>query len=57
MEGLEYVSIYLDNLLVLSRGSFEEHLQDVKRVLLRLKNVGWKVNVKNLNSEEQKLIT
>ena len=28
-EGLEYVRTYLDDLLVLSLGSFEEHLQDV----------------------------
>ena len=47
MEGLEYARTYLDNLLVLSRGSFEEHLQDVERVLLRLKNLGLKDNVKN----------
>ena len=57
MEGLEYARTYLDGLLVLSRGSFEEHLQDVERVLLFLKNVGLKVHVTKLISEEQKLIT
>ena len=57
MKGLEYACTYLDYLLVLSRNSFEKNLQDVERVLLTFKNVGLKVNVKNLNLEEQNLIT
>ena len=57
IKGLEYVRNYLDNLLVLSLGSFEEHLQDIEWVLLHLKNVGLKLNIKNLILEEQKLVT
>jgi len=44
MEGLEYVRAYIDDLLIISKGSYEEHLQDVSRVLGRLQAAGLKVN-------------
>ena len=51
IEGLAYARTYLDDLLVLSQGSFEEYLQDIELVLLRLKNVSLKPIVKTSNFE------
>ena len=39
MAGLEFVRIYLDDLLILSGGSFESHLESLEKVLLRLSAV------------------
>ena len=33
MEGIEGVLVYIDNLLVITRGTYEEHLEVVQRVL------------------------
>ena len=46
MMSLEYARTYLDNLLVISNGSFEDHLDKLKVVLQRLSNAGFKVNAK-----------
>jgi RNase H-like domain found in reverse transcriptase/Reverse transcriptase (RNA-dependent DNA polymerase)/Integrase zinc binding domain len=46
MDGLEYVRTYLDDLLILTKGTFEEHLENVTEVLKRLQKAGLKVNVK-----------
>ena len=32
MTGLEFARAYLDNLLVISKGTFEEHLDDIEKV-------------------------
>ena len=44
MEGLEFARTYLDDLLCLSKGNFNEHLNDVERVLIRLQKANLKVN-------------
>ena len=44
MEGLEFARTYLDDLLCLSKGNFNEHLKDVERVLIRLQKANLKVN-------------
>ena len=44
MQSLEYVCNYLDDLLVNSNGTFEEHLQQLGRVLHRLCRAGLKIN-------------
>ena len=44
MSGLEFVRTYLDDLLIISNSSFEDHLQQLKVVLQRLRRVGLKVN-------------
>jgi hypothetical protein len=44
MEGLEYVRAYIDDLLVITRGSLEDHLEKLREVLRRLRNAGFKVN-------------
>ena len=44
MDGLEFVRTYIDDLLVLTKGSFEDHLEKLERVLQRLRNAGLRVN-------------
>ena len=45
MSKLEDIRTYLDDLLVLSTGSFQEHLQKLSTVLDKLKNAGLKVQM------------
>ena len=44
MESLEYVRAYIDDLLVITRGTLEDHLEKLREVLRRLRDVGLKVN-------------
>ncbi len=44
MEALEYVRAYIDDLLVITRGTLEDHLEKLREVLRRLCGVGLKVN-------------
>ncbi len=45
MEALEYVRAYIDDLLVITRGSLEDHLEKLReQVLRRLRGAGLKVN-------------
>ena len=44
MIGLEFARAYIDNLLVITTGSFSEHLDDLEEVLSRLSESGLKVN-------------
>jgi hypothetical protein len=44
METLEYVQAYIDDLLCITRGSLEDHLDKLEEVLKRLHDVGLKVN-------------
>ncbi len=44
MEALEYVRAYIDDLLVITRGTLEDHLPKLEEVLKRLHEVGLKVN-------------
>jgi Reverse transcriptase (RNA-dependent DNA polymerase) len=43
-DGLEFVRTYIDDLLCLTKGSFEDHLEKLERVLHRLQEAGLKVN-------------
>jgi len=45
METLEYVRVYIDDLLLITKSTFEDHLVIVKQVLLRLQEAGLRVNV------------
>ena len=45
MEGLEFVHMYLNDLLIISSGSFDEHLRQLDTVLSRLRTAGLKINV------------
>jgi hypothetical protein len=44
METLEYVRAYIDDLLCITRGTLEDHLDKLEEVLRRLSNAGLKVN-------------
>ena len=46
MAGLEFVRAYIDDLLVISKGNWEDHLDKLETVLERLKQAGLKVNAK-----------
>jgi hypothetical protein len=41
---LEYVRAYIDNLLVIIKGSLDDHLDTLKQVFVRLRNAGLKIN-------------
>ena len=45
MPGLDFARAYIDDLLVLSIGTFEDHLEKVEVVLTRLLEAGFKVNI------------
>jgi hypothetical protein len=44
MATLEYVRAYIDNLLVITKGSLDDHLDKLKKVLVRLHNAELKIN-------------
>ena len=46
MSGLEFVRAYIDDLSVISKGNWEDHLDKLETVLERLKQAGLKVNAK-----------
>jgi hypothetical protein len=46
MQRLEYVQTYKEDLLVITHGSFEDHLEKLSVVLTRLRQAGLKVNAK-----------
>ena len=45
MEGLEFARAYIDDVLVISKQSFEEHLENLEQVLTCLAETGLKVNI------------
>ena len=46
MTDLEFVRTYIDDLLCLTKGTFEDHLEKLERVLIRVQRAGLKVNAK-----------
>ncbi len=44
MASLKFVQAYMDNLLTITRGILDEHLQKMETVLTRLRDAGLKVN-------------
>ena len=53
--GLEYVRAYIDDLLIISNGNFEDYLNKVKIVLNKLKAAGFKINTDKLAFVRNKL--
>ena len=41
---LEYVRAYIDDLLIISKGTYEDHLEKLEEVFKRLQDAGVKVN-------------
>ena len=52
---LDYASTYLDDILITSNGSFNDHLQKVDEVLNRLERAGFRANVRKCFFAEQQL--
>ena len=46
MAGLEFVRAYIDDLLIISKTTWDDHLTKLETVLKRLKKAGLKVNAK-----------
>ena len=47
METLDYVRTYLDDLLIIAKSSFDNHLTQIETVLCRLRDAGLCVNAAN----------
>jgi len=47
MEDLEFVRAYIDDLLIITNGTYEDHMVKLDSVLTRLRDAGLKVNLKN----------
>ena len=52
--GLEYVRTYIDDLLVISNKSLDDHTLKLDNVLSRLKSAGFKVNANEKSFIRQK---
>ncbi len=49
MATLEFVQTYLDDLLIITKGSLEDHLEKLSMVLTRLQDAGLKINANKSN--------
>ena len=45
MSGLEFARAYIDDLLIIGQGTFEEHLDQIEQVMTRLSQAGLKINI------------
>jgi hypothetical protein len=45
MESLYWVKVYIDDLLSITKGTFEDHLERLREVLQRLQKAGLRVNI------------
>ena len=57
MVGLEFARAYLDDLLFITKGDFNEHLVQLEQALTRLSEAGLKINVSKSFSVRQNLST
>ena len=48
MTTLEFVQTYLDDLLCITKGNLEDHLQRLRDILIRLQDAGLKINADKL---------
>ena len=48
MASLEYVRAYIDDLLIITRGTLDDHIEKIEIVLARLRDAGLKVNAAKL---------
>ena len=53
--GLEYFRAYDDDLLIISNGNFEDHINILKIVLTKLKAAGFKINTEKSYFTKDKL--
>ena len=52
---LEYTCTYIDDILITSTGSFDEHMEQLNEVLKRLEQVGFRANVRKCYFAEAEL--
>ena len=45
MEERDYVLVYIDDSLIITKDNFDDHLKNLREVLLRLREKGIKLNV------------
>jgi hypothetical protein len=57
MASLEYVRAYIDDLLIITRGTLDDHIEKIEIVLARLRDAGLKVNAAKLFFCTQVVIT
>jgi hypothetical protein len=57
MASLEFVQTYIDNLLIIMRGTLDEHLQETETVLTSLRDAGLKIMQLRHRSVHMKLNT
>ena len=43
-DGLVFVQMHIDDLLCLTKGTFEDHVEKLERILFRLRKAGLKIN-------------
>ena len=53
--GFEYVRAYIDDLLIITKGDLEDHLEKVEQVLHKLQEKGLKVNANKCSFAQDKL--
>ena len=54
MESLDFVRVYIDDLLTITKGNFEDHLAKLRQVLVRLQKANLRVNAtKSSFAQEQ----
>ena len=53
--GFKYVRAYIDDLLIITKGNLEDHLEKVKQVLHKLQEKGLKVNTNKCSFVQDKL--
>jgi hypothetical protein len=44
MATFKYIRAYIDNILVITKGSLDDHLDKLKQVFIRLRDAGLKIN-------------
>ena len=49
LDGLDTVRVYIDDILHVTKGSWEEHLTGLDEVFARLRSAGLKINAKKSN--------
>jgi hypothetical protein len=48
MDGLDYVQAYLDNILIVTKNTYEDHISKLDTVLQKLHAVKLKVNIEKV---------
>jgi hypothetical protein len=55
LDGLDAVRVYIDDILHVTKGTWEDHLEGLEEVFCRLQNTGLKVNAKKSNFGAHKM--